>query len=216
MLDNDLTEEEYELIKKEHLDLLDESLVAFQELLDIQYDITVARKGNKYLLNLVILDRNFYHMFGLKYLSDVALVAETPNIYSIISVGDSESQNIKEQLIASTHFDEIIGRLYPLIDLRDNFYNAKDNKHYKFVSKEYGNYTSIEYDYIIESEYKGTVYYYFLRYDEKSDNPNQCVIVSLFTKGDVDLTKGQAYMTLLEKVEINNKTNETTLIYKRA
>lgn len=215
MSENNLNNDDYFSLRNSYLDLLNKALEAFQELLNIQYNITVARKNNKYLLNLVVLERNFYHMAGLKYLSDVALAIETPNFYSSIVVGGDESENIKNQLVESRHFEKIVGRLYALIDLRDNFYNAKDNKHYKFVGKGYGNYTSIEYDYIIESEYKSTVYYYFLRYDEKSENSNQCVIVSLFTKGIADLTKGQARLTLLEKVEINKNTNKTTLIYRK-
>ena len=208
------TREESAFSKKQYLSLLNESLVAFKELLDLQYNITVARKGKKRFLNLVVFDRNFYHMVGLQHLNDVALVNEYPNIYRKIATDNLESQNIKSKLVESKHFSEIVGRLYALIYLRDNFYNAKDNKHYKFLSKEYGNYTAIEYDYIIQSEYKGIIYYYFLRHDEKSNDPNQCVVVSLFTKGIVDFTKGQAYMTLLEKVEFNKKTNQTKIIYK--
>ena len=85
------TREESAFSKKQYLSLLNESLVAFKELLDLQYNITVARKGKKRFLNLVVFDRNFYHMVGLQHLNDVALVNEYPNIYRKIATDNLES-----------------------------------------------------------------------------------------------------------------------------
>lgn len=215
MLDINISEKEHNELKRHYLDVLEQSLEAFKDLLNIQFDIVAARKGTKYLINLVFLERNFVHFAGIEKLVDVALVATTPNIYNKLAKNDEESNKIKEQLVASKYFDEIVGRLYSIIYLHDNFKNAGNNKHYKFVSKIYGNYTSIEYDFIIKCDFEGDTYYYFLRYDETASNKTQCVIVSLFIDNLKDYAFGQAYLTLLEKNETNKVSNETTIIYKK-
>jgi len=143
------------------------------------------------------------------------LVKETPNLYKKLITNNSESEKVKSDLTSSNYFDEIVSRLYCLIELQQNFYNAKDNRHYKFLSKQYGNYTSIKFDYLIRSEYCSNVYYYFLRHDEKSENPNQFVVVSLFIENKKDYTNGQTYMYLLSKEEINKTTGEKFVIFKK-
>ena len=209
------SEEELETLKNENLNTFNESLFAFRDLLSLQYNITVARKEQIYSIKLVILERNFVHMAGIDKLSDIALVSNVPNIYKKIIAGDDISNKAKEQIASSIYFDEIITRLYSIIDLRDNFYNARDNKHYRFISKEYGNYTSIKYDFIIKSFYGNNTYYYFLRKDDKTDSNNQYIIVSTFIDNIKDYSCGQAYMTLLEKVEIDLKNNTENVIYRR-
>lgn len=215
MLDSDLTEDERLVLKENFIETLNEALESFRDLLNIQYNIVVARKDVEYLINLVFLERNFIHLSGIDKLVDIALVKETPNLYKKLITNNSESDKVKSYLASSNYFDEIVSRLYCLIELRQNFYNAKDNKHYKFLSKKYGNYTSIKFDYLIRSECCSNVYYYFLRHDEKSENPNQFVVVSLFIENKKDYTNGQTYMYLLSKEEINKTTGEKFVIFKK-
>ena len=202
-------------IMNHYLNTLNESLFAFKELLNISYKIKVARKDKTYDINLVFLKRNFTHLFGIEKLLDFRLFDTIPDFYNRLIAGDEFSDYIKEQMVKSKYFKRIINRLYSIIDLRDNFYNAKDNKHYKFVCKEFGNYTSIDYDFIIKSEYGGDIYYYFLRRDTNARDENQYVLVSLFIENEKDYTRCQSYMTLLEKIEIDRMSHQETIIYKR-
>ena len=202
-------------LKQHYLSSLNESLSSFKDLLNIEYKIKVARKGVEQDIELVFLKRNFVHLAGLEKLIDVPIVNAYRDLYAQLSQNESLSELIKAKLVESKYFDFIVDRLYSIIDLRDNFYNAKDNKHYKFISKERGNFTSIDYDFIIKCEFEKDIYYYFLRRDEKSDKANQYVLVSLFMNNEKDYTKAQAYMSLLEKIEIDRSTNRETIIYKK-
>ena len=202
-------------IMNHYLNTLNESLFAFKELLNTSYKIKVARKDKAYDINLVFLKRNFTHLFGIEKLLDFRLFDTIPDFYNRLIAGNEFSDYIKEKMVKSKYFKSIINRLYSIIDLRENFYNAKNNKHYKFVCKEYGNYTSIDYDFIIKSVYDRDTYYYFLRRDTNAKDEKQYVLVSLFIENEKDYTRCQSYMTLLEKVEIDRMSHKETIIYKR-
>ena len=202
-------------IKKHYLNTLNDALSSFNELLNIEYHIKVARKDNVEDIRLVFLKRNFVHLAGLDKLTDAMISTAYRDLFAQLNRSDSLSESIKTKLIASRYFKQIINRLYAIIDLRDNFYNAKDNKHYKFVYKEYGNYTLIDYDFFIRSEYGNDIYYYFLRRDTSVNGLNRYVLVSLFIENEKDYTRSQSYMTLLEKVEIDRMSHQETIIYKR-
>ena len=202
-------------IKKHYLNTLNDALSSFNELLNIEYHIKVARKDNVEDIRLVFFKRNFVHLAGLDKLTDAMISTAYRDLFAQLNRSDSLSESIKTKLIASRYFKQIINRLYAIIDLRDNFYNAKDNKHYKFVCKEYGNYTSIDYDFFVRSEYGNDIYYYFLRRDTSSNELNRYVLVSLFIENEKDYTRSQSYMTLLEKVEIDRMSHQETIIYQK-
>lgn len=202
-------------IKKHYLNTLNEALSSFKELLNIEYHIKVVRKDVIHDIKLVFLKRNFVHLAGLEKLTDIRISRAYRDLFTQLTRQDSLSEFIKNQLVKSKYFGSIVNRLYSIIDLRDNFYNAKDNKHYKFVCKEYGNYTSIDYDFFVRSEYGNDIYYYFLRRDTSTNELNRYVLVSLFIENEKDYTRSQSYMTLLEKVEIDKMSHQETIIYKR-
>jgi len=202
-------------IKKHYLNTLNEALSSFNNLLNIEYRIKVARKDNIMDIKLVFLKRNFVHLAGLEKLTDIRISRAYRDLYTQLTRQETLSEYIKGQLAESKYFQSIVNRLYAIIDLRDNFYNAKDNKHYKFVCKEYGNYTLIDYDFFIRSEYENDIYYYFLRRDTSTNEQNRYVLVSLFIENEKDYTRSQSYMNLLEKIEIDRKSRKETIIYKR-
>ena len=202
-------------IKKHYLNMLNDALFAFNELLNIEYRVKVARKDNIMDIKLVFLKRNFVHLAGLEKLTDIRISRAYRDLYTQLTRQETLSEYIKGQLVESKYFQSIVNRLYAIIDLRDNFYNAKDNKHYKFVCKEYGNYTLIDYDFFIRSEYENDIYYYFLRRDTSTNEQNRYVLVSLFIENEKDYTRSQSYMNLLEKIEIDRKSRKETIIYKR-
>ena len=202
-------------IKKHYLNTLNEALFSFKELLNVEYHIKVVRKDVIHNIKLVFLKRNFVHLAGLEKLTDIRISRAYRDLFTQLTRQDSLSELIKNQLVKSKYFGSIVNRLYSIIDLRDNFYNAIDNKHYKFVCKEYGNYTSIDYDFFVRSEYGNDIYYYFLRRDTSIDELNRYVLVSLFIENEKDYARNQSYMTLLEKVEIDRMSHQETIIYKK-
>ncbi len=152
-------------------------------------------------------------MAGLDKLIDITLVTEAnPNV--LYKEFKKNSNEFRKALAASAYFNDITDRLYSIIDLRDNFDNAKDNKHYRFIQNIKPFYTQIKYEYQIKSEFGNNIYYYFLRNRSNPKNPHEYVIVSTFIENELDYAAGQSFMTLLKKVEVNKTTGSERLIYK--
>ncbi|MBQ7242775.1 MAG: hypothetical protein IJS52_01005 [Bacilli bacterium] len=207
----ELSPELLEESAQENLSILEDSLSAYEWLRKRKYRITLAHKQKETVIDLVFLTKNYSHASGVDKLSDVSAISgSSPAAFyrSVIA-----SDNLKRQLAASTHFNGIIHRLYSIIELKDNFEDAKNNRHVKFAMKRGDNYTMIDYDYFIESQYEGDHYYYFLRYSGNSSNPNECVLISTFIENNKDYSLGQARMTLLRKTLIEIDTNNETVIY---
>lgn len=197
----------------ENLNLLNESYNAFLKLVNLSYKIKLAKNNKVVDLELIFLEVNFVHLAGLDKLTDITFVTEAnPNVlYKEFKKNNNES---RKALAASTYFKDIVGRLYSIIDLRDNFDNAKDNKHYKFIQNIKPFYTQIKYEYQIKSEYEGDTYYYFLRNRNNPKNPHEYVIVSTFIENELDYATGQSFVTLLKKVEVDKTNGLERLIYK--
>jgi len=51
MLDSNLTEDERLVLKENFIETLNEALGAFRDLLNIQYNIVIAKKGVEHLIN---------------------------------------------------------------------------------------------------------------------------------------------------------------------
>lgn len=197
----------------DNLRLLNESYDSFLELMNLSYKIKLAKNDKVVDLELIFLEVNFVHMAGLDKLIDITFVAEAnPNVlYKEFKKNNNE---FRKTLAASNYFGNIVDRLYSIIDLRDNFDNAKDNKHYKFVQNIRPFYTQIKYEYQIKSEYGDDTYYYFLRNRKNLKNPSEYVLVSTFIENKLDYAAGQSFVTLLKKVEVNKTNGSERLIYK--
>lgn len=196
-----------------NLSLLNESYDSFLELMNLSYKIKLAKNDKVADLELIFLEVNFVHMAGLDKLIDITFVAEAnPNVlYKEFKKNNNE---FRKTLAASNYFGNIVDRLYSIIDLRDNFDNARDNKHYKFVQNIRPFYTQIKYEYQIKSEYGDDTYYYFLRNRQNPKNPSEYVLVSTFIENKLDYAAGQSFVTLLKKVEVNKTNGSERLIYK--
>lgn len=197
----------------ENLSLLNDSYKAFLDLVNLSYKIKLAQNGKIVDIELIFLDVNFLHLSGVDKLIDITLVTES-NPSVLYKEFKKNNHDLRRLLASSTYFNSIADRLYSIIDLRDNFYNAKDNKHYKFIQNTKPFYTLIKYEYQIKSQYGGDTYYYFLRNRNNPNNPNEYVVVSTFIENELDYAIGQSYVTLLEKIEVNKANESERLIYK--
>ena len=207
-MDNqELTEEQLE----ENLSILNEALSAFNWLIKRKYKITLAHNEKEIELELAFLPKTFIHVAGINKLADISFSANTAHaaLYRTIV----KSEDYRNQIASSSYFNDIIGRLYSIIDLKDNFEDAENNRHFKFIKKVGYNYTLIDYNFFVKSECQGNTYYYFLRYSGNPNNRNECVLISTFIENIKDYSIGQESMTLLKKVIVDLKTGEETIIY---
>lgn len=209
-------DEEFSLSKEEilnNLNLLNESYDAFLKLINLSYKIKLAKNNNVIDIELIFLEVNFVHMAGLDKLIDITFVTEA-NVSVLYKEFKKNKNEFRKSLAASNYFNDIVGRLYSIIDLKDNFNNAKDNKHYKFVQNVKPFYTQIKYEYHIKSEYGDNTYYYFLRNRKNPNNPQEYVVVSTFIENELNYSAGQSFVTLLKKVEVNKISGLERMIYK--
>lgn len=209
-------DEVFSLSKEEilnNLNLLNESYDAFLKLINLSYKIKLAKNNNVIDIELIFLEVNFVHMAGLDKLIDITFVTEA-NVSVLYKEFKKNKNEFRKSLAASNYFNDIVGRLYSIIDLKDNFNNAKDNKHYKFVQNVKPFYTQIKYEYHIKSEYGDNTYYYFLRNRKNPNNPQEYVVVSTFIENELNYSAGQSFVTLLKKVEVNKISGLERMIYK--
>ena len=209
-------DEVFSLSKEEilnNLNLLNESYDAFLKLINLSYKIKLAKNNNVIDIELIFLEVNFVHMAGLDKLIDITFVTEA-NVSVLYKEFKKNKNEFRKSLAASNYFNDIVGRLYSIIDLKDNFNNAKDNKHYKFVQNVKPFYTQIKYEYHIKSEYGDNTYYYFLRNRKNPNNPQKYVVVSTFIENELNYSAGQSFVTLLKKVEVNKISGLERMIYK--
>lgn len=198
--------------KLSNLKLLNDSYDAFLDLVELSFEIKLAKNDKVVDLELSFFEVNFVHMAGLNKLIDITVVSEATS--SVLYKKFKNNSGFRKELASSKYFENIVGRLYSIIDLRDNFDNANDNKHYKFIHNVKPFYTQIKYEYQIKCNFNNDTYYYFLRSRNNPNNPKEYVIVSTFIDNEQDYALGQSFVTLLKKVEINKSSGTKRLIYK--
>lgn len=211
MDDQELSEKQLEEAKQEKLSILEDALSAFDWLLKRKYKITIAHNNKEIEIELVFLQKTFIHVAGINKLSDISFSTNTAHAALYRNIVRNE--DYRSQIASSVHFDDIVGRLYSIIDLKDNFEDAENNRHFKFVKKVGHNYTLIDYNFFIKSEYLEDTYYYFLRYSGNPNNQNECILISTFIENFKNYSIGQEPMTLLKKVIVELDSGQETVIY---
>ena len=207
------SEQELDIMSAQNLNLINDSLSAFEWLTKRKYKIVLAHKGKITNIDLVFLPKNYVHIAGVNKLEDISVA---PNQSHAALYRDiKKNEELRKRIAQSSYFDIIVGRLYSIIDLKDNLEDVNNNRHFKFIKKVANNYTQIEYDFFIESKYDNNKYYYFLRYSHNPANANECVLVSTFIENEKDYSIKQEQMTLLKKTLVDLNTSEERIIYDR-
>ena len=195
----------------ENISILNESISAFEWLLNRKYKITLGHNEKELEIELIFLPKTFIHLSGISKLTDISLCEDNSKSALYRSIKNDESLRIR--IVSSSYFSGIIGRLYSIIDLKDNFEDVENNRHFKFVKKIAYNYTLIDYDFFIRSDYNNDRYYYFLRYSGNLSNPNECVLISTFIDNNKDYSIGQEPMVLLKKIIVELDTDIERVIF---
>lgn len=204
MCEEEETKQQNEELILHNLSILDDAISSFEWLLKRKYKISLAHKGKETDIELVFLPKTFIHVSGINKLTDVSFSTNTAHAALYREIVNKE--NIRKQIAASSYFENIVGRLYSIIDLKDNFEDAENNHHFKFIKKIGNNYTLIDYNFFIKSTFDKETYYYFLRYSNNPANQNECVLISTFIENNKDYSIGQESMTLLKKIVVELET----------
>ncbi len=188
-------------------DKLQRCALAFQRLINTQYEIIIGRKGKTSEIILNFSETEFVHLAGLHKLvdNDFLRTASRKKVFDYalnrkISYGTlTKSENfefVKERI-------EYFEFLESMLDSNEIIfkYNAK-----KIV------FSSIKASYLLQSSYNTKDIYIFL---DKLENSESHFCRSFFPKGDKDYTAGQARYTLLYKKKINKITGESEIQYDR-
>jgi len=188
-------------------DKLQRCALAFQKLIDTQYEIIIGRKGQMSKIILNFSETEFVHLAGLHKLVDNEFfrTASRKKVFDYAVDGKISY----DSLTISENFDFVKERieyfefLESMLDSNDIIfkYNSKKNV-----------FSLIQADYLLQSAHDSRDIYIFL---DRLENSDSHFCRSFFPKGDKDYTAGQAKYTLLYKKKINKITGESDVQYDK-
>ena len=188
-------------------DKLQRCALAFQNLIDIQYEIIIGRKSQIHKIILNFSETEFVHLAGLHKLVDNEFfrTSSRKKVFDYAVNGKISY----DSLAKSENFDFVKERieyfefLESMLDSNNIIfkYNAKKNV-----------FSLIQADYLLQSSHDSRDIYIFL---DRLENSDFHFCRSFFPKGDKDYTVGQAKYTLLYKKKINKITGKSEVQYDK-
>ncbi len=184
------------------MDKLLHSAKTFQQLLDINYEFILGRKGKLYRFTLSFEPHDFHHLAGLHKLEDLSWLRKNrERIFKDILLQRITYDDIKKSLL----FDRIknrienLGRLQELLDSQDTVFIWLKNK---------TKYSNIDANYLIVCKNNNNTFYLFV----KEETLDKVRPISFFARTNQDYTQGQIRTTLLKKVKINKSPNSKNVL----
>jgi hypothetical protein len=178
---------------------------AFQQLLDIEYEIVIGRKCVSVPLKIVFKKRDCYHLMGLQYIADrPELHKDRGKVFDEILSGAISVKQVE----TSDFYSKISSRIdaFPLLE------NLLDSNDTIFKYNEKANvYSMIDADYMMKNNIDNRNLYLFL--SEGNDGKFFCR--SFFPEARKDYTKNQAAWTLLYKKKINLISGTEEILFDR-
>lgn len=184
------------------MDKISECATNFSILKKHKYRFIVSQNRRTSEIFLDFCDKDFYHLAGLHYLKDISLPSNRrETLHNII-----HKKNITEQLLAKSRFYstpnsniDIKSRIEELCLLEQYLDSNNIIKIYNTQNDPYLH-SSIEADYLIESQLKGskTSVYIFLK--KRLENPNFYCVTSFFKKTSINYGGQKSYWMLKENI----------------
>jgi len=194
--------------------LLKNSAIAFKDLLDIEYLLEIGRRGKAIAFKVVFEIADFKHLVGIGKLADLPLHKQPA---SIIFKDALSGRLSDEDLMASSHFEEISDRLESLKNLE--YYLDNNMVVFKW-DKATANSTIIA-DYLLE-EKTSTIPKAYVFVKEKADLLGAKILrvsdirkesaVSFF-RSTKDFSTNQVKYTLLKSEKIHKSTGINELLF---
>lgn len=188
-------------------DKLQKCALAFQNLIDTQYEIIIGRKGQTSEIILNFSETEFVHLVGLHKLVDIDFIrtASRKKVFNYAISGKISYKN----LCKSKRFEFVKER----IDYFEFLENILDSNDIIFKYNSNNNaFSLIQANYLLKTMHNDRDIYIFL---DKHENSNLHFCRSFFSKGNKDYTIGQAKYTLLYKKKTNKKTGKSEIQYNK-
>ena len=188
-------------------DKLQRCALAFQRLIDTQYEFIIGRKGKTSRIILNFTETEFVHLAGLHKLvdNDFFRTASRKKVFDYALAGKISY----ETLTKSENFNFVKER----IDYFEFLENMLDSNDIIFKYNEKKNvFSLIQADYLLQSKHTGRDIYIFL---DKIKNSDLHFCRSFFPKEDKDFTAGQTKYTLLYKKKTDKITGKSEIQYNR-
>ncbi len=176
----------------------------FSRLLDVEYEIILAKKGNQVRLIISFEKIHFYHLAGLQYLKDIhELDNQREIVFDWIL-----SESIKTERIESSQFySKIKDRVHYLAQL-ESIFDSNDTV-FKYDEKENILTSQITGEYLMKNIVESRNIFTFL--DKTKDDKYYCR--SFFPQSFKDYSYRQKNWTVLSKKKIFKKVGEAIVLY---
>ena len=180
---------------------------SFNNLLDIEYQITLGKKNKTANLTIYFEEVHFFHLAGLQYLKDLSslLTESREQIFKKILKGTIN----KQQIESSNLYSEIRDRIDYLVFL-ENIMDSNKTV-YKYNPK-LNAFSAIQADFLLKNQIQSRNVFAFLSLDNEK---GKYFCRSFFPQIEKDYSENQTSWTLLFKKKIKKSTNEETVLYDR-
>ena len=180
---------------------------SFNNLLDIEYQITLGKKNKTVNLTIYFEEVHFFHLAGLQYLKDLSglLTESREQIFKKILKGTIN----KQQIESSNLYSEIKDRIDYLVFL-ENIMDSNKTV-YKYNPK-LNAFSAIQADFLLKNQIQSRNVFAFLSLDNEK---GKYFWRSFFPQIEKDYSENQTSWTLLFKKKIKKSTNEETVLYDR-
>lgn len=192
------------------MDTVKQALMSFVELNDYNYKFIISCQKMLHEIKLTFVDKDFYHLAGFQYLTDID-IPKTPNVLYKKIVDDKINDAYLQTSVCyekvNDSYANVKNRIWGLQFLQE--YLENKNLVCKYV-KYMNIYSKIEADYLIISTLNHKTAYIFIR---KRKNQETYCICSFFIEPETEYKGIKAYW--LFKSKINKFTNEEKIFYNR-
>lgn len=192
------------------MDTIQNTLGVFQKLTSYKYSFIIANKKKKHHIFLTFSDKDFFHLAGFQYLSDIDIPKNPSTLLKKINsdkINDAYLKNSVHYEKVNTSYANVKNRIWGLQFIEEYLENRNIVcKYVRFMNR----YSAIDADYLITSVLNHKTAYIFLR---KRNKENNYCICSFFIESQTEYKGIKAYW--LYKSKINIDTNEETILYNR-
>ena len=181
------------------------ALNAFRKLLDYQYHFTISYSKKLFDILFVFDERDFHHLAGFQYLSDIDIPKSAKQLFGRIDSGkinDNTLSGSVNYLKVNDSYANVKDRIHGLQYLCE--YIESNNIIFKYV-KNMNRYSAIEADFMIKSIVDHKEAYIFIRKRAKLDTYCIC---SFFVNPGVEYKGVRSYWLYKSKINLLNNTEK--------
>lgn len=183
------------------MDILKRCAENYNNMLNIDYDIVLGKRGRELSYKLVFRKIDFRHLVGLHYLKDImSFRGDRERLFDNIISGKIATDTITK----SAYYYYIEDRINLVTGL-ENFIDSNDLI-FKFYANKVTGCSRIEADIMMQNADS-------LLFLALIDDSGQLYCKSAFTNQTDLYSKNQEKLTLLKKVKNNHSTNEKLVLY---